>query len=218
MNCAPGCAVAALGEQSGELKSGERSVGTPRNGITEFLSGLSQSESTNAFASSTGTAARFFQQVGWQLDQAEPVRYVAKASRRERDAGLEGAKKPLLWSSGTKNPGSFQSPNTDRSARNPHPTVKPIELCRYLATLLLPPPEYAPRRLLIPFGGVGSEAIGAMLAGWDEIVMVEQSKEYCQIAAARVKWWQERHEQTGSVDVKELLKKRKVRKTQPVLL
>ena len=103
--------------------------------------------------------------------------------------------------------------NTPAAKREPvrcsHPTVKPIALAKYLATLLLPPPEYAPRRLLIPFGGVGSEAIGAMLAGWDEIVVVEQSEEYCQIAAARIKWWQERMQETGSVEVKELLAKRK---------
>jgi hypothetical protein len=31
---------------------------------------------------------------------------------------------------------------------------------------------------------------GALLAGWDEIVGVEQDEEYCKIAEARLKFWQ----------------------------
>ena len=74
--------------------------------------------------------------------------------------------------------------------RSSHPTHKPIELARYLATLLLPPPEYAPRAILVPFAGSGSEMIGAMLAGWEIVVGVEQSEEYCRIAKARLEHWQ----------------------------
>ena len=79
-------------------------------------------------------------------------------------------------------------------ARNPHPTVKPIALTKWLATLLLPPPEYAPRRILIPFGGVWSEAIGAMLAGWEEIVVVEIGQEYNDIGQARMELWHDKME------------------------
>jgi hypothetical protein len=74
-------------------------------------------------------------------------------------------------------------------ARNPHPTVKPIALAKWLATLTLPPPEYAPRRLLVPFGGVMSEAIGAILAGWDEVVAIEMEEEYCAIGDSRLRFW-----------------------------
>jgi len=73
--------------------------------------------------------------------------------------------------------------------RNDHPTAKPLSLVKYLATLLLPPPEYAPRRILVPFAGTGSEGLGALLAGWDEIVMIDNNAEYCQIAEARCRWW-----------------------------
>jgi DNA modification methylase len=54
----------------------------------------------------------------------------------------------------------------------------------------LPPPEYQPR-ILIPFAGSGSEMIGALLAGWYEIVGIEMEQEYCEIAEARLKWWAE---------------------------
>jgi len=67
--------------------------------------------------------------------------------------------------------------------------VKPIALTRWLATLLLPPELYAPRRILIPFAGSGSEMIGALLAGWEEIVGIEMETEYVEIAEARLAHW-----------------------------
>jgi site-specific DNA-methyltransferase (adenine-specific) len=87
--------------------------------------------------------------------------------------------------------------NTDQPsawARNSHPTIKPIALTEYLARLLLPPVEYAPRRVFVPFAGAGSEAIGAMRAGWEEVVGVEMMNDeehnYVDIARARVAYWQ----------------------------
>lgn len=93
-----------------------------------------------------GSAARFF--------------YCAKASRGDRDDGLAHREmQSLLWSSGTKNPGAFQSPNTTRAARNPHPTVKPTELMRYLCRLITPPGG----TVIDPFCGSGSTGRGAFL-------------------------------------------------------
>lgn len=56
-----------------------------------------------------------------------------------------------------------------------HPCMKPLALCEYLARLILPPVrrDGAPRRLLVPFSGSGSEMIGALRAGWDEVVGIE---------------------------------------------
>ena len=72
------------------------------------------------------------------------------------------------------------------STRNHHPTVKPIDLCRWLATLLLPPESVKPRRLLVPFSGSGSEMIGALQAGWDEVIGIDQDSEYCKLVPARI--------------------------------
>jgi len=74
--------------------------------------------------------------------------YTSKASRDDRDHGL-------------------------LRERNGHPTVKPTDLTEYLARLILPPRRATPRRLLVPFAGSGSEMIGALRAGWDEVVGVE---------------------------------------------
>ena len=147
----------------------------------------------------TGTAARFFYQASWQhevaeqLAAADTVRYQAKAARSERDAGLDEfeAQRGTVGNKWTDQ--DYRRGDTEPTVyrRNIHPTCKPIDLIRWLATLLLPPAEYAPRRILVPFCGSGSEMIGCGLAGWDEIVGVELMPEYAEIAEARLAHWLE---------------------------
>jgi site-specific DNA-methyltransferase (adenine-specific) len=72
---------------------------------------------------------------------------------------------------------------------NGHPCAKPLRLCQYLATLILPPARETPRRLLVPFCGSGSEIIGALLAGWDEVVGIETNTAYIDIAEYRIRHW-----------------------------
>lgn len=43
----------------------------------------------------------------------------------------------------------------------------------------------------MPFAGTASEMIGAMLAGWDEIVGIEREQEYVEIAEKRLAYWQQ---------------------------
>ena len=114
-----------------------------------------------------GSAARFF--------------YCAKASRSERDAGLDGDKHPLLWSSGTKNPGSFQSKGTEKAAHNNHPTVKPLAVMRYLCRLACPPGGMILDLLM----GSGSTLIAAQDLGF-RAIGIEAEKGYCRIAANRL--------------------------------
>lgn len=115
-----------------------------------------------------GSAARFF--------------YTAKASRFDRNEGLEGLpEKPLLWSSGEANPGSFQSPNTKRAAANNHPTVKPTDLMRYLCRLVTPPGG----TVLDPFMGSGSTLKAAELEGFRGIG-IELDPAYVAIAQRRI--------------------------------
>lgn len=70
-----------------------------------------------------------------------------------------------------------------------HPTLKPIALTEYLARLLLPPAhkDGSPRRILVPFSGAGSEMIGCLRAGWDEVVGIEMEPEYVADAERRIK-------------------------------
>lgn len=150
--------------------------------------------------SDSGGASRFFFRVSDQIDEADPVFYCAKASRGERDAGLESFDLRDIGIGQDRPSGDFNQrlkpPGRENiqpvKARNPHPTVKPLSLTQYLATLLLPPPEYAPRRIFVPFAGVGSEQIGAFLAGWEEVEGVELTEEYIPINRARLEYWQNR--------------------------
>lgn len=141
-------------------------AGKPRSG--KAGAGYGMTHTGAEYNDAGGSAARFF--------------YCAKASRADRDDGLLGFdKKPLLWSAGTQNPGSFQSAGTDKSARNPHPTVKPTDLMRWLCRLITPPGGL----VLDPFTGSGSTGRGAVLEGF-RFVGVELTEEYVPIARARI--------------------------------
>ncbi len=70
--------------------------------------------------------------------------------------------------------------------KNNHPTVKPLSLTKYLATLIKPPTG---GRLLVPFSGSGSEMIGALQAGWEYVEGIELTEEYIPIAEARIEHW-----------------------------
>lgn len=139
----------------------------------------------------TGGASRFY--------------YVAKAGRAERDAGLDHLEP---FADPHKGDGVHrlcagcgasivhahectcdESVWVQPARRNHHPTVKPLDLNRYLAKLLLPPPRPAgpARTILVPFAGSGSEMIGALTAGWDHAVGIEKEPEYVTLAEARLK-------------------------------
>ena len=72
--------------------------------------------------------------------------------------------------------------------KNHHPSVKPIGLSKYLATMLTLP-NMEDHSILVPFAGSGSEAIGALLAGWKDIVCVELKQDYADIAKERIDYW-----------------------------
>ncbi|PHQ34769.1 site-specific DNA-methyltransferase [Rhodopirellula bahusiensis] len=70
---------------------------------------------------------------------------------------------------------------------NEHPTVKPTDLCRYLAQLILPPERKTPRRLLVPYSGSGSEMVGGLNAGWDRVEGIEMEERWVKTAQRRLK-------------------------------
>ena len=79
-----------------------------------------------------------------------------------------------------------------------HPTMKPMSVNMWLSKLILPPPEFAPRRLLVPFGGVMSESIAAVMSGWEYVVSVEIDSDYAAAGKARAKWWLKMAEKYGN--------------------
>lgn len=112
------------------------------------------------------------------------------------DAGLEGFEDAERTDYG----GFHSEKGLTENGRNPenrvpmkngHPTVKPLSLTKYLATLIKPPTG---GRLLVPFSGSGSEMIGALQAGWEYVEGVELTEEYIPIAEARIDYWLEKQD------------------------
>lgn len=120
-------AALVLDEQSGVGKSpkGPITQGGGQNSFAPSAEYIKKRNTKFQGHGDTGGASRFF--------------YVAKASKRERNAGLDVA--------------------------NHHPTVKPIKLMQYLITLITPPGGV----VLDPFAGSGSTLVAAKLLGFEFI-------------------------------------------------
>lgn len=190
--CVPHCPVLIMGEQSGERQGGAAQLAF-RSGLG-YQGGNGTNADERVNYSDRGTASRFFYSTDWQqeiqeqIDAEAPFHYTPKASKDERDRGLEDEIARIV-NDGRQTPidNPYQRGETLRV--NTHPTLKPIGLTTWLAKLLLPPVEYGPRRLFIPFAGAASEVIGAAQAGWEYIDGVELSQEYSQIARKRLSYY-----------------------------
>ena len=120
-------------------------------------------EATEGFPITKSTAARYF--------------YCAKTSRSERNEGLDhlpdGA--PQRWNKA----GEWTDDTTP--SKNHHPTVKPVELMKYLCRLVTP----KDRIVLDPFMGSGSTGVAALAEGF-YFIGIEKEEEYFDIACARL--------------------------------
>lgn len=162
-------AARMVDEQAGPQSSG----GTPKRRFadkTRNAYGLFHGEENPlGIGASSGRVSRFF--------------YCAKADRTEREQGRPplGEENPLLWSSGTENPGSFQAEGTKRQVWNNHPTVKPTALMAWLCRLVTPPGGL----ILDPFMGSGSTGIAALWDGF-RFVGLEKDAKWAGIAKQRI--------------------------------
>lgn len=114
----------------------------------------------------SGSAARFF--------------YAAKASQEERNFGLYDFEDDIITDGRTKPiDNAFNRGETKR--KNIHPTVKPIELMRYLVRLVTPKDGIC----LDPYLGSGTTAIACEMEKFSWIG-IELMPEYAEIAKARI--------------------------------
>ena len=115
-----------------------------------------------------------------QQEGASRFFYCAKASKKERNMGLEDVELTTVDDGRNKpidNP--FMRGKTPR--QNSHPTVKPVKLMEYLITLITPPNGI----VLDPFFGSGTTGIAAVNLGFNYIG-IELDEQYVEIARRRI--------------------------------
>jgi site-specific DNA-methyltransferase (adenine-specific) len=147
-------------------------VGVQR--LSDFRFNVGETETGAKFASQaglgdSGSAARFF--------------YCAKASKRDRNEGLDGfeAKRDHDGRKDGGVGGDNPRNRTNNAKLNHHPTVKPTSLMQYLIRLVTPPNGI----VLDPFMGSGSTGKACAYEGF-EFIGIDQSAEYVAIAQARI--------------------------------
>ena len=112
--------------------------------------------------------------------------YTAKANLAERDRGLKGHL-PCLLCGRIDTEYHHMKGKIQPCRRNPHPTVKPLAICEYLARLIIPPLGYRDdAALLVPYCGSGSEILGALSAGWRNVTGIDIAAEYLNITRLRI--------------------------------
>jgi site-specific DNA-methyltransferase (adenine-specific) len=130
------------------------------------MSGANQERTDREFKGDSGSAARFF--------------YCAKASRAERELGLEDFTPETVGDGRQKAiDNAYQRGKTER--RNTHPTVKPVSVMRWLCRLATP----IGGTILDPYTGSGTTGVAAALEGFD-FIGCELSPEYVALARARI--------------------------------
>lgn len=164
-------AAEMLDEQSGQIKTK-----LPFKKLTSHTFGVGDDKihKGQKFESQSG--------LGITLPGASRFFYIAKASKSERNAGLDGM--PLV-ESGIKNDSgrgfSESDPHKKILNQNYHPTVKPIKLMQYLIKLITPPSGI----VLDPFMGSGSTGVAAKNLNFS-FVGIEMNEDYFEIASKRI--------------------------------
>jgi DNA modification methylase len=167
-----------LDEQSGQSKSTTHNRGNGKEATQTFGAYGDDLEKVRGIADSGG-ASRFF--------------YVAKASKKDRNEGLEELEEVRTGAmqataDGSMLTGSGNERTTTRA--NFHPTVKPTALMEYLIKLVTPEGG----TVLDPFTGSGSTGKAALLNGY-QFIGIELTDEYLPIIEGRLKWANEQANQ-----------------------
>ena len=163
--------------------------GKPRGTAKKGLFANSEFNKVGTEHNDSGSAARFFKSAPIDEADTQSFIYCAKASKSERNAGLEGLPQQTGGKATGRVDGSagLSSPRAGAGrtggSANIHPTVKPLALMRYLVRLVTPPNGI----VLDPFLGSGTTACAAILEGF-EWIGCEMTEDYWPIIEARVEW------------------------------
>lgn len=186
-------AAVDLDEQSG-LNCGAaapvKKKNTPQSTNTDnYKPHSSVGDDGKSFRGDSGGASRFFKNI--DNDEIEDINfegqsrfiYCPKASKSDRNAGLEGMPKIVRSDAdGLKMSDPRMEQKQQRGGNeNHHPTVKNTKLMSYLCKLITPPNG----TVLDPFMGSGSTGVGALKEGF-KFIGIEREAEYVEICKARL--------------------------------
>lgn len=163
-----------LDEQSGVSRDGVAVRRNGNSGAGMFPVKIADDSADSGYGG-RGGASRFF--------------YVAKASKRDRNEGLEELEaRAKVFNGQSDKPagnaaGSVEDKFSTQPAKNFHPTVKPTQLMRYLIKLVTPEGGV----VLDPFTGSGSTGKAALLDGY-QFIGAELTEEYLPIIEGRLRW------------------------------
>jgi site-specific DNA-methyltransferase (adenine-specific) len=173
--------VVALFPETGVSSGGGKKANTKYGEIYGYTSKYEVGD--EGYYGDSGSASRFF--------------YTAKASQTERNWGLDGFEENETLGGGGRAKNGYDDDNDEEQRlklvagkygavkakkKNIHPTVKPIDLMRYLVRLVTPKGGVC----LDPFLGSGTTAVACKSEKFDYIG-IELSQEYADIAEARIK-------------------------------
>ena len=129
------------------------------------------------------------------------AKYAGKAKTDERDIGIVGDR--TQWNDGRTMPIDNQYLRGEKERLNPHHCIKPLSVTIWAARLILPPSTQWPRRCWNGFAGSKSEAIGASLAGWEEVDSIECEQQYHDVGIQRAEYWLNlaKQCQTANIDI-----------------
>jgi len=182
-NCVPDCPTQMFPDsKTGAVK--------PNNMKSQGYEGGWGSYREFSQEASENSASRFFTQTSYQDIDFPPIIYQAKASKSDRNAGLEGLPAKFAPTMGNGIGGKEHNPETATPKQNIHPTVKPTVLMRHLVKLVTP----RGGTVLDPFLGSGTTAVAAIMEGCDWIGC-ELTEDYWPIIEARTTWAQAQTEQ-----------------------
>lgn len=181
-----------LDRQSGVSK-GNNSFGGGSGGIWTTGNSMQVSQGYDDI----GGASKILHKCKFEKEDMDLYHYEPKVSGYERNAGL-GNELLKDTSTGLDTKGRTLEREdgsktlVDRFVKQPqqnnHPTLKPIALNEQILKLFKTPNQ---QKICYAFGGAGSEIIGGIKAGFDNLVGCEINQEYVDIANARIKYWKE---------------------------
>jgi DNA modification methylase len=184
--CTPNCPIELLDQQSGTRQAGA----FPKNATVasgeHYDGGWKAVSNDERIDMGSGGASRFFHNSQWsQADDLTPFIYTAKPGKKERNAGLDGLEAKRHSDRVADDlPGGDNPRNRSNEAKqNFHPTVKPVQLIRYLIKMVTPPKG----TVLDPFLGSGTTAVAAILEGV-EWKGCELTEDYLPIIKGRTTW------------------------------